>query len=45
MEGITPEPGMNVSFVVSLNHRTGKQQAQEIQQAEELFSSATAGAS
>ena len=43
MEGVLPEPGMSVSFIIAVNHRTGKQQAQEIEQAEDLLTSAAVG--
>lgn len=42
LESVTPEVGMKVSFIIADNHRTGKQQAQEILQAEELLASAAA---
>ena len=40
LEGTVPDADMKVSFVIAKNHRTGKEQAQEILQEEELLASA-----
>lgn len=40
MEGTLPVPGMKVSFTIASNHRTGKEQAQDVLQTEELLANA-----